>query len=241
MADCCKARRSAASTSESTFSSRERDSDWINSSNWLRCSEVSATRASSSATLAAFSRADASAWRAITRASADWVPASCWRLTISSSAVFSRCWVFHASAKAAVDRIPSPARIHGFAARAWARVADDGTPESAAGASRIAAGRGAPVPPSPSGVTAGGGDAATAEPGGADEEEEEEASFNTAKILGARSTRPTLPPRGRLPELEQSRPSAPPWRCARAWPRRNWRTSRPAGSAPAGGPPPRNC
>jgi hypothetical protein len=57
MALCCMATRIDGSTSASTFSSRERDSDWISSSSWLRCSDASATRASSSASLAAASRA----------------------------------------------------------------------------------------------------------------------------------------------------------------------------------------
>ena len=57
MAACCSATRIAASMSASTFSSRERDSDWISSSSCVRCIAVSATRASSSATLAAASRA----------------------------------------------------------------------------------------------------------------------------------------------------------------------------------------
>ena len=63
--------RIAASMSASRFSSRERDSDWISSSSWPRCSATSATRASSSATLAAASRAPSCACLREQRASAD--------------------------------------------------------------------------------------------------------------------------------------------------------------------------
>ena len=70
MAVCCSATRIAASTSASTFSSRERDSDWISSSSCERCKVASATRASSSAIFAAASRAVscaclASNWRGV--------------------------------------------------------------------------------------------------------------------------------------------------------------------------------
>ena len=56
IADCWTATRTPASMSTSTFSSRDRESDWIRSSSWPRCSDTSATRASSSAILAALSR-----------------------------------------------------------------------------------------------------------------------------------------------------------------------------------------
>ncbi len=109
MADCCMATRMAASRSASTFSSRERASAWISSSICVRCIEVSATRASSSASLAAVSRAVSSAWRARVRASVAWLPLSCWRLTSSASSPSTCFWALQASTAAAVANAASTA------------------------------------------------------------------------------------------------------------------------------------
>ena len=77
IAACCTATRSAASMSDSMFSSRERVIDCSRSSSCVRCSVFSATRDSSSATLATASRDASWAWRASTRASVESVVLSC--------------------------------------------------------------------------------------------------------------------------------------------------------------------
>ena len=66
---CCWAKRIADSMSTTRFSSRERDRLCISSCSWVRCSEISLSRASNTATRAAVSRASSWAWRALARAS----------------------------------------------------------------------------------------------------------------------------------------------------------------------------
>ena len=85
--------------STSIFSSRDRDSDCIRSSNWLRWIATSATRASSSATLAAVASELSCDCLDSNCASLDCRRPSSSRLTISCSIALTRCWVFQASVR----------------------------------------------------------------------------------------------------------------------------------------------
>ena len=139
MAACCNATRIDASISTTMFSSRERESDWISSSSWLRWIATSATRASSSATLAAVSIIPCWACLASRRASFDWPALSCWRRTSSCSTLATRCWARQAihrlAARAtsiALNTISARRRMSGGAAVGTAATGPEAMPDGPA-------------------------------------------------------------------------------------------------------------
>ena len=107
--DCCRARRREASRSWMRLSSRERESESISSSSWLRCKLTSDRRTSATPRRACSSCTWASACEATVRASTTCSSTSCARRASSAWVVFRRCQSMPAmtSAAAATSRASS--------------------------------------------------------------------------------------------------------------------------------------
>jgi hypothetical protein len=96
------------SMSTTRFSSRDRDMLCMSSSNWVRCSDSSAMRASMTEVRAALSRARSWASRASVRASTDWEPdCADWRASCSWM-LPSRCHSMPQAMSAATAMAPTP-------------------------------------------------------------------------------------------------------------------------------------